>query len=81
VDGRHPPRNCGATLAELAKIMLELHCVHAMNLDGGGSTTMVVGDEIVNTPSDGREREVSTGILVLPGDAPQTQAGVESASN
>jgi hypothetical protein len=74
LDGRHPPRNCGATLAEMARVMLELNCVQAMNLDGGGSTAMVVEDQIINTPSDGREREVSTGILVLAGNAVKAAA-------
>jgi hypothetical protein len=37
-----------------------------MNFDGGGSTTMVVKDNIVNTPSDGTgEREVGNALLVL----------------
>jgi len=70
VDGRHPPDNCGATLLEAARIMQLLGCQQAMNLDGGGSSTMVVRGRVVNTPSDGdaREREVSTGLLILPAD-------------
>ena len=37
-----------------------------MNLDGGGSTTMVVGGQLVNRPSDGTERAVSDALVVLP---------------
>jgi exopolysaccharide biosynthesis protein len=36
-----------------------------MNLDGGGSATMVVGGRIVNTPSDGFERMVASALVVL----------------
>ena len=39
----------------------------ALNLDGGGSTTMVVGGEVVNQPSDATgERPVGDALLVLP---------------
>ncbi len=39
----------GMSIPELTDLMLELGCVSAMNLDGGGSTTMVVNGQIVNT--------------------------------
>ncbi len=35
-----------------------------MNLDGGGSTTMVVDDVVVNRPSNGSARAVSSALLV-----------------
>ena len=38
----------------------------AVNLDGGGSTAMVVGNKLVNRPSDGVERGVGDALLVLP---------------
>lgn len=63
LDGRQP-RSAGMTLRELAEEMIELGVVEAMNLDGGGSTAMVVRDEIRNSPSDGRERAVSDAILI-----------------
>lgn len=69
IDGRRPPLNHGATLTEMASLMRELGCVNAVNLDGGGSTQMWVSGKIVNTPSDGREREISTAILIVPRDA------------
>lgn len=62
VDGRQPGHSLGATLAELAGLMIELGCETALNVDGGGSTTMVIagpdGGEpiVVNQPSAGRER-------------------------
>ena len=44
VDGRQPGYSEGATLAELAKILIDYGAVTAMNLDGGGSTTLVIQD-------------------------------------
>lgn len=64
VDGRSA-RNTGMTLRELADLMAQLGAVEAMNLDGGGSATMVVGGRIVNEPSDGRERPIGSALLVL----------------
>jgi hypothetical protein len=65
VDGRRPPISVGMTLPELARLMIEFGAVDAINLDGGGSTTMVVEGKIVNTPSDATgERPVSDAIVV-----------------
>lgn len=55
VDGRNP-HAAGMTCEEMARLMAELGCVDALNLDGGGSTTMWVAGEpgqgVVNFPSD-----------------------------
>ncbi|HXF82013.1 MAG TPA: phosphodiester glycosidase family protein [bacterium] len=64
VDGRSR-RNTGMTLAELARLMVDLGAREAMNLDGGGSATMVVGGRTVNEPSDGAERPVGSALLIL----------------
>jgi hypothetical protein len=53
------------TLNELAQELLALGAVQAINLDGGGSSTMVTRGAIRNSPSDGRERPVSDGILIF----------------
>jgi len=58
-------RNTGMTLPELARLMVQLGAVDAMNLDGGGSATMVVGGRTVNEPSGGRERPVGSALLIL----------------
>lgn len=63
VDGRSPV-SVGATLAEMAGIMRRLGCVQAMNLDGGGSTTMAAAGLTLNRPSDGKERPVADALLV-----------------
>lgn len=58
-DGRIADSD-GATLVELAQIMKGLGCVGAINLDGGGSTGMVVGSEHLNDTSTGNRAVVST---------------------
>ncbi len=66
IDGRQAGYSYGVQLRTLAKRMKELGCVEALNLDGGGSTQMMVqlpGYEdasTINKPSDGGERKVST---------------------
>lgn len=67
VDGRQPSLSIGMSLDELARFLMEFGAVEAINLDGGGSTTMVVHGAIVNRPSDPTgERPVSDAILVTP---------------
>ena len=64
VDGRQRT-SVGMTLEELADAMISLGAYEAMNLDGGGSTALVVGDSIVNTPSDTTgERPVGNVVAV-----------------
>lgn len=66
VDGRSEASG-GIGLQDLAEYMLSLGAVDAMNLDGGGSTTMFVDGKVVNKPSDKEgERKVSDAILVTP---------------
>ena len=60
-DGRYA-QSGGATLTELAMIMKGLGCVGAVNLDGGGSTGMMVGDEHVNDITTGGNRAVKSTI-------------------
>lgn len=50
VDGRYENHSQGATLPELAKLMLDYGAVEAINLDGGSSTQMVINGKIVNKP-------------------------------
>jgi len=66
VDGRQPYHSLGMTLPELATALRQLGVVDAMNLDGGGSTTMVVAGRLINLPSDETgERLVPNALLVL----------------
>lgn len=64
VDGRQTA-SVGMTLLELALFMQELGAFDAMNLDGGGSSEMVINDKVVNKPSDGRERKVGNALAVI----------------
>lgn len=65
VDGRQPGVSVGMNLNELAEYLLSLGAVDAMNLDGGGSTTMFLDGKVVNKPSDKEgERKVGDAILV-----------------
>lgn len=76
VDGRQPNYSEGVTLAELADILLELGATMALNLDGGGSSTMaaatVHGPQLLNAPIHTniamRQRPVANhlGIFALP---------------
>lgn len=64
VDGRQDS-SVGMTLDELAQFMIEIGAFEALNLDGGGSTTLVIRGGIVNSPSDSEgERPVGNAILV-----------------
>ncbi|NMB47013.1 MAG: phosphodiester glycosidase family protein [Firmicutes bacterium] len=64
VNGRQDNISIGMTLEELAELMLNLGAVEAMNLDGGGSSTMVVRGIVLNAPSDGKPRPVNNALLV-----------------
>lgn len=63
IDGRRATSS-GATIDHCSQLMLELDCQIAVNLDGGGSSEMIVNNSIVNKPSDGRERAIGTSFLV-----------------
>ena len=67
VDGRQPGESIGVSLTMLADLLMEFGAVEAINLDGGGSTTMVIRNKLVNKPSDTTgERPVSDAILLYP---------------
>ncbi len=66
VDGRAPGVTVGANMLEAARLMRWLGARNAINLDGGGSSTMVVNNKVVNAPSDGAERPVGDALLILP---------------
>lgn len=65
VDGRQDS-SIGMSLLELALFMQELGARDAMNLDGGGSSEMVIQGKIVNKPSDKRERRVGNALVIIP---------------
>jgi exopolysaccharide biosynthesis protein len=71
VDGRQSNLSIGMTLHELSQQMILLGCTSALNLDGGGSTTLVYRDpathaqKVVNSPSDSRERSVADALGIM----------------
>ena len=81
VDGRQTGHSLGSNLQDLGEYMISLGAKYAINLDGGGSTTMVVRElgtntpMLVNKPSDVNERGVSA-ILQVINSAPPGQAKV-----
>ena len=73
IDGRQPGYSAGTTNRESARVALELGATEAINLDGGGSTAMVVARrradstsyEVVNRPSDPQgERAVGNALVI-----------------
>ncbi len=63
VDGRSLTSS-GITIYQSAELMKSLGCVTAANLDGGGSSEMIVNNAIVNKPSGGSERAIGTAFMV-----------------
>ncbi len=70
IDGRNAASR-GLTETELSSVMAELGCVNALNLDGGGSTTVMVKHSTatesvyVNMPAEGSYRSISNGMLFV----------------
>jgi len=71
-DGRGD--SLGLTLLEAAQLLARLGAVHAVNLDGGGSTTFVIGGSVRNRPSGGWERPVVSALAVVAGAEPDPLA-------
>jgi len=67
IDGRRTT-SVGATLAETAAVAQSLGLKEAVNLDGGGSTTMAVRGQVVNQLSGSAERLVGDALVYV--DAP-----------
>lgn len=81
IDGKQPGLSVGATCTQVAMRLLELGCVEAVGLDGGGSTTLGVTDPtqsamtVVNSPSDGAERKNSTALFLTTALKPTGEPG------
>ncbi|WP_082161708.1 phosphodiester glycosidase family protein [Rufibacter radiotolerans] len=71
VEGGNPGVSDGATLSEVADIMVSLGAVEALNLDGGGSSTMVVKGATTIRPSDAGVERAMPSSLVLKQRAPE----------
>lgn len=66
VEGDNGPGGyAGLNLAELAAMLKDLSCTNAINLDGGGSTSMIVGNQLLVRPGDnGVERAVTSAVVI-----------------
>jgi hypothetical protein len=69
VDGRQTG-SVGMTLVELAQALIGLGVHDALNLDGGGSTALIVGDTVVNKPSDQTGERPVGDVLVITREQP-----------
>ncbi len=71
LDGRQSSFSVGASVTTVAQRLLELGCVDAINLDGGGSTAISVSfagadkATLINSPSDGKPRPCANYILLV----------------
>lgn len=71
IDGRKAGYSIGASLSQVAARLIELGCVSALCLDGGGSTALTVttpdatASALTNTPSEGYERAVTNQIFLV----------------
>lgn len=76
IDGRRSGHSIGASLTQVAQRMIELGCVAAIGLDGGGSTTITVTQPddttaaTINRPSDGSERAVTNHLFLVASNEP-----------
>ncbi|MBZ0200637.1 MAG: phosphodiester glycosidase family protein, partial [Ignavibacteriaceae bacterium] len=68
-DGRQTASS-GLSLTELADVMINLGCIEAMNLDGGGSSQIAVGSTLINLPEGGTfQREIPTMLAIVKNDS------------
>jgi hypothetical protein len=65
IEGRFPGKSEGATLTEMAKILVDLKCEEALNLDGGGSSCLLINGKQTIQPSDKEgERPVPAVMMI-----------------
>lgn len=65
IQGRYPGIAEGATMQEEAKILKDLGCYEALNLDGGGSSCMLVNGKETITPSDKQGQKPVAAVFII----------------
>lgn len=65
VEGRNPGIAEGASLTQLAQLLLSAGCIEALNLDGGGSSTMLVNGKETIKPSDKTGQRPVPAVLII----------------
>lgn len=80
-DGRQTSKKWsdGLKISDMDDVLLSLGVNCAINLDGGGSSTMVINDKVVNRPSDGSPRSCINGIAVVLGPEREARGEYEIA--
>ena len=71
VDGRQRELSVGMTLSELAAYLVKRGCEEAINFDGGGSATIWVMGNVLNSPSQGAERPAANALVLVDKSKPQ----------
>ena len=65
IEGRNPGKAEGATLTQAAQLMADLGCIEALNLDGGGSSCMLINGKETIMPSDkGLQRAIPAVFII-----------------
>ena len=65
VEGRFPGRAEGLTLTQTAKLLKEIGCHEALNLDGGGSSCMLINGKETIRPSDKEGQRAVPGVFMI----------------
>ena len=73
VDGRQSNLSIGMTIPEFSEYLRTLGVKEALNLDGGGSATLWLFGQVVNSPCYGYERSTANGLLILKREAPRRE--------
>ena len=80
VDGRDPGRSIGMTIEELGLFCRDtLGAAWGINQDGGGSSTLWVQGQVRNIPSDGTERQVANGLMMIAVEPPDNSTRFQPA--
>jgi exopolysaccharide biosynthesis protein len=70
VEGRNPGKAEGATLTQLAEMFRQLGCVEALNLDGGGSSCLLVNGKNTIQPSDKEGQRPVPAVFIVEKNRP-----------
>lgn len=65
IDGRRDGWSRGLSVPELSQLAKRLGLTDAISLDGGGSSTLWMNDQVMNMPSDGQPRNVANALVVV----------------
>ena len=68
VDGRQPGISIGMTYPEMAALTKEYGCDEAVELDGGGSSTLWAMGKILNSPCEGKLRAIANALILFRND-------------